>query len=83
MGVIEEFPNTVSICFSGDEFGYKLTVLAGKERSSKSIMSIAGPTKGATGKFASGCCLDFMEEVMIRSPMLLLRRIRKQRLNIW
>ena len=47
-------------CFPGDEFGYKLTVLAGKERQSKSTMASVVPTKGTTGKFASDCCLGIV-----------------------
>jgi len=39
-------------CFPGDEFGYKLTVLAGEERLGGMKFATAVPTKGASGKFA-------------------------------
>jgi len=50
-------------CFPGDEFGYKLTVLAGQERLTGMKFATAVPTKGASGKFATDKCLDFIEEV--------------------
>ena len=33
-------------CFPGDEFGYKWTVLVGRERQAKSWMASAAPSKG-------------------------------------
>ncbi len=50
-------------CFPGDEFGYKLTVLAGQERLGGMKFATAVPTKGASGKFAGDKCSDFIEEV--------------------
>ena len=38
-------------CFPGDELGYKLTVLVGKERLSKAWMATAVPMKGGMGTF--------------------------------
>jgi hypothetical protein len=49
-------------CFPGDEFGFKWTVLVGKERGSKSWMATTVPVKGASGKFGIDKCLDFIEE---------------------
>ena len=49
-------------CFPGDEFGYRLTILAGRERTGKAWMATAVPTKGAIGGFATDRCLDFVEE---------------------
>ena len=40
-------------CFPGDEFGFKLTVLSGKEAITGMQFSTAVPTKGASGKFSS------------------------------
>ena len=40
-------------CFPGDEFGYKLAVLAGKERLNGMRFDTAVPTKGSSGKFSS------------------------------
>ena len=50
-------------CFPGDEFGFKLTVLCGKERVTGMSFATAVPTKGASGKFAVDKALEFMEEV--------------------
>ena len=50
-------------CFSGEEFGYEWTVLAGRERSSKSWMAEAVPVKGVgSGRFIVDRCLDFIRE---------------------
>ena len=48
--------------FPGDEMGFKWTVLAGKERKSKSFFATAVPQKGASGRFASDKCIEFMWE---------------------
>ena len=49
-------------CFPGNELGFKWTILVGKERISKSWMATAVPNKGASGRFATDKCLEFMEE---------------------
>ena len=49
-------------CFPGDELGFKWTILVGKERISKTWMATAVPNKGASGRFATDKCLEFMEE---------------------
>ncbi len=49
-------------CFPGDEFGFKLTVLVGRERSTGSNFEVAVPTKGASGKFAVDKAIEYMEE---------------------
>ena len=49
-------------CFPGDEFGFRWTVLVGKERSTKAWMASAVPVKGSSGKFGTDKCLEFMEE---------------------
>ena len=50
-------------CFPGDEFGYKMTVLVGKERLSGMKFAITVPMKGSSGKFAVDKALEFIEEV--------------------
>ena len=42
--------------------GFKWTVLVGKERQSKSFFATAVPNKGASGRFASDKCFEFMRE---------------------
>ena len=49
-------------CFPGDEYGYKWTVLIGKEKRSQAWMAATVPSKGGTGKFGVDKCLDFIEE---------------------
>ena len=49
-------------CFPGDELGFKWIVLVGRERSCKSWMATAIPSKGSTGKFGVDKCLEFFEE---------------------
>ena len=39
-------------CFPGDELGFKLTVLAGREKLTGMNFGIAVPVKGSSGKFA-------------------------------
>ena len=48
--------------FPGDEFGFKWTILVGKERMSKSWFATAVPQKGASGRFATDKCVGFFEE---------------------
>ena len=50
--------------FPGDEFGFKLTVLRGKERRTGMRFATAVPTKGASGRFSSDKALQFMEEIL-------------------
>ena len=49
-------------CFPGDEFGYRWTILVGKERSTKAWMASTVPVKGSSGKFGVDKCLEFIEE---------------------
>ena len=49
-------------CFPGDEFGFKWTVLVGKERISGLLFATTVPTKGSSGKFSVDKSLDFLEE---------------------
>jgi len=54
-------------CFPGDEFGFKLTVLVGRERTSGMTMATVVPMKGSTGKFAVDKVFEFMDECGSRS----------------
>ena len=49
-------------CFPGDEFGYKWTVLVGKERLGEGVMATAVPQKGSVGMFAIDKVLEFVSE---------------------
>jgi hypothetical protein len=50
-------------CFPGDELGYKLTVLVGRERVTGASFATAVPTKGSTGRFTIKKMLEFVEEL--------------------
>ena len=49
-------------CFPGDEFGYKLTILVGREKATGMSMATVVPTKGANGRFSVDKMLEFMDE---------------------
>ena len=48
--------------FPGDEFGYKLTVLVGRERGTGMTMASVLPDKGSKGKFAADRAMEFLTE---------------------
>ena len=49
-------------CFPGDEFGFKLTILVGRERERGVTMAAVVPVKGSSGRFATEKIIEFMEE---------------------
>ena len=49
-------------CFPGNELGYKLTVLVGRERVTGMCMATVLPFKGSTGKFAADKVIEFIAE---------------------
>ena len=49
-------------CFPGDEFGFKLTVLVGRERATGMNMGTVVPMKGTSGRFSAEKIMEFMEE---------------------
>ena len=60
-------------CFPGDEFGYKLTILAGKERFTGMKFATTVPVKGSSGKFAVDKCLEFIAEVRDASGEIIIK----------
>ena len=50
-------------CFPGDEFGFKLTVMAGKEKNTGMTFATAVPTQGSSGRFVVDKALEFVEEI--------------------
>ena len=46
----------------GNVFGYKLTVLVGRERATGMSMASVLPTKGSTGKFAADRVMNYLAE---------------------
>jgi hypothetical protein len=49
--------------FPGDELGFKLTILGGRERLTGMNFATAVPTKGGSGRFPVDKALDFIEEI--------------------
>jgi hypothetical protein len=49
-------------CFPGDEFGFKLTVLVGRERTTGMSMGMAAPMKGSSGRFVVDKVMEFLDE---------------------
>ena len=49
-------------CFPGDEFGFKLTILVGKERNTGMSMATAVPVKGSSGKFSAQKIMELIQE---------------------
>ena len=49
-------------CFPGNELGYKLTVLVGRERVTGMCMATVLPFKRSTGKFAADKVMEFIAE---------------------
>ena len=49
-------------CFPGNELGYKVTVLVGRERTTGMNMATVLPTKGSTGRFAVEKVMEFITE---------------------
>jgi hypothetical protein len=49
-------------CFPGNEMGYKLTVLVGRERTTGMSMAAVLPSKGSSGKFAADKVMEFLAE---------------------
>ena len=49
-------------CFPGDEFGFKLTILVGRERVGGMCMATVVPTKGTNGMFESEKVMEFIRQ---------------------
>ena len=49
-------------CYPGDEFGYKLTILVGRERVGGMCMATVVPMKGTNGVFELNKILEFMKQ---------------------
>ena len=60
-------------CFPGDEFGFKLVVLAGREKVMGMYFATAKPTKGSIGRFAVDKVLDFVDELGDRGARIIVK----------
>jgi hypothetical protein len=53
---------SLDYCFPGNEFGYHLTILVGRERVTGMTMAAVVPEKGSKGKFVADKVLEFITE---------------------
>ena len=60
-------------CFPGDEFGFKLVVLTGREKVTGMYFATAVPTKGSIGRFAVDKAVDYMEELGDKSGRVIVK----------
>jgi hypothetical protein len=60
-------------CFPGDEFGFRLTILVGRERATGMTFATVVPEKGSKGKFVADKCLEFFVECGCRSGDIILK----------
>ena len=60
-------------CFPGDELGFKLTVLAGREKVTGMYFATAVPTKGSIGRFAVDKVVDYMDELGDRNSRVIVK----------
>jgi hypothetical protein len=60
-------------CFPGDEFGYRLTILVGRERATGMTFASVVPEKGSKGKFVADRCLEFFAECGCRNGDIILK----------
>ena len=70
-------------CFPGDELGFKLTVLAGRERITGMYFGTAVPTKGSIGRFAVDKALDYIHELGDRSGRILVKTDQEPAIRTW
>jgi hypothetical protein len=60
-------------CFPGDEFGYRLTILVGRERVTGMTFATVVPEKGSKGKFVADKCMEFFAECGCRSGDVIIK----------
>jgi hypothetical protein len=60
-------------CFPGDQFGYRLTILVGRERVTGMTFATTVPEKGSKGKFVADKCLEFFVECGFRTGDIVIK----------
>ena len=70
-------------CFPGDELGYKLVVLAGRERITGMYFATAVPTKGSIGRFAVDKAVDYVREVGDHEGRILVKTDQEPAIKTW
>ena len=70
-------------CFPGDELGFKLVLLAGRERITGMYFATAVPTEGSMGRFAVDEALDYVHELGDRSGKILVKTDQEPAIRTW
>ena len=70
-------------CFPGDEFGYKLVVLAGREKITGMYFAAAVPTKGSIGRFAVDKAVDYIRELGDQEGRILVKTDQEPAIKTW
>ena len=60
-------------CFPGDELGFKLAVLVGREKITGMFFAATVPTKGSSGRFAIDEVVDYMGELGDRTGRVIVK----------
>ena len=70
-------------CFPGDELGFKLVVLTGRERITGMYFATAVPTKGSSGRFAVDKALDYIHEAGDSGNRILVKTDQEPAIRTW
>ena len=70
-------------CFPGDEFGYKLVMLAGWEKVLGMYFATAVPTKGSIGRFAVDKAVDYIRELGDQEGRILVKTDEEPPIKTW
>ena len=70
-------------CFPGDEFGFKLVVLVGREKITGMYFATAVPTKGSSGRFAVDKALDYVAELGDKNSRIIIKTDQELAIKTW
>ena len=70
-------------CFPGDELGFKLVVLSGRERVTGMYFATAVPTKCSIGRFAVDKALDHIRELGDHEGRILVKTDQEPAIQTW
>jgi hypothetical protein len=70
-------------CFPGNEFGYHLTILVGRERVTGMTMATVDPEKGSKGKFVADKVLEFITECGNLKGDIVIKTDQEPRSSTW
>ena len=70
-------------CFPGDELGFKLVVLSGREKVTGMYFATAVPTKGSIGRFAVDKAMDYIRELGDQEGRILVKTDQEPAIKTW